>query len=182
VKIHKRNIYQVPHSICKHNNFHMHLPHFCVVMTLWFADSSSSSSSMALQPRVGPWPPLRVSCWYYDVGYQPHDRPGSSHPDSPPQTSNSEAGEPWVRNGHWILPTSIYHARRVLLHAANLWHGTDSFTSPATDFITLKIHHPRPDLNPRTLGPVASTLTTRPPRATRLIITTHIKTNFMKIC
>jgi hypothetical protein len=32
----------------------------------------------------------------------------------------------------------------------------------AKDFITLKIHRPRPGLNPRTLGPVASTLTTRP--------------------
>jgi hypothetical protein len=42
------------------------------------------SSSLALQPRVGPWPPLRVS-WqyvYYDVGYQPHDQPCYSHPDS----------------------------------------------------------------------------------------------------
>jgi hypothetical protein len=31
---------------------------------------------MALQPRVGPWPPLRV-LWqiYYDVGYQAHDQP-----------------------------------------------------------------------------------------------------------
>jgi hypothetical protein len=36
----------------------------------------------------------------------------------------------------------------------------------ATDFITLKIHRPLPGLNPRTLGPVASTLTTTPPRAT----------------
>jgi hypothetical protein len=36
----------------------------------------------------------------------------------------------------------------------------------AADFITLKIHRPRPGLNPRTLCPVASTLTTRPPRAT----------------
>jgi hypothetical protein len=34
------------------------------------------------------------------------------------------------------------------------------------DFITLKIHRPRPGLNPRTLGLVASTLTTTPPRAT----------------
>jgi hypothetical protein len=33
-------------------------------------------------------------------------------------------------------------------------------------FYHLKIHRPRPGLNPRTLGPVASTLTTRPPRAT----------------
>jgi hypothetical protein len=35
----------------------------------------------------------------------------------------------------------------------------------AADFITIKIHRPRPGLNPRTLGPVASTLTTTPPRA-----------------
>jgi hypothetical protein len=28
----------------------------------------------------------------------------------------------------------------------------------ATDFVTLKIHRPRPGLNPRTLDPVASTL------------------------
>jgi hypothetical protein len=48
-----------------------------------------------------------------------------------------------------------FHARKVLLHAVNLRHGTDGFTSP-----------PRPGLNPRTLGPVASTLATRPPRAT----------------
>jgi hypothetical protein len=34
------------------------------------------------------------------------------------------------------------------------------------DFVTLKIHRPRPGLNPRTLGPVVRTLTTRPPRAT----------------
>jgi hypothetical protein len=36
----------------------------------------------------------------------------------------------------------------------------------ATDFITLKIHRPRPGLNPRTVGPVASMLTTRSPGAT----------------
>jgi hypothetical protein len=32
--------------------------------------------------------------------------------------------------------------------------------------LPLKIHRPRPGLNPRTLGPVASTLTTSPPRTT----------------
>jgi hypothetical protein len=41
----------------------------------------------------------------------------------------------------------------------------------AADFITLKIHRPRPGLNPRTLSPVASTLTTRPPMATYTILT-----------
>jgi hypothetical protein len=34
------------------------------------------------------------------------------------------------KHGHWILPTSTYRACRVLLHAVNLWHGTDGFTSP----------------------------------------------------
>jgi hypothetical protein len=33
-------------------------------------------------------------------------------------------------------------------------------------FIALKINRPRPGLKPRTLGPMASTITTRPPRAT----------------
>jgi hypothetical protein len=53
------------------------------------------------------------------------------------------------------------HARKVLLHAVNLplrrklCYG---FLSP------LKIHRLRPGSNPRTLGPVASTLTTSPPR------------------
>jgi hypothetical protein len=37
------------------------------------------------------------------------------------------AGE---KHGRWILPTSTYRARRVLLHAVNLRHGTDGFTSP----------------------------------------------------
>jgi hypothetical protein len=45
-------------------------------------NKSSPPPSMALQPIVGPWPPLRVSWLYYDVGYQLHDRPGSSQPDS----------------------------------------------------------------------------------------------------
>jgi hypothetical protein len=52
------------------------------------------------------------------------------------------------------------HARKVLLHGVNLRHGTDGFTSPPKEvvlriFIILK--------NP---CPVASTLTTSPPRAT----------------
>jgi hypothetical protein len=44
--------------------------------------------------------------------------------------SSSEAGETRVRNGRCILPTSTYRARMVLLHAVNLRHGTDGFTSP----------------------------------------------------
>jgi hypothetical protein len=52
-----------------------------------------------------------------------------------------------------------------------LRHGAAGFTSPSKEgvlriSITLKIYRPRPGLNLRTLGPVARTVSTRPPRAT----------------
>jgi hypothetical protein len=52
---------------------------------------------------------------------------------------------------------------RDLLHAANLWHGTDGFTSPPKEgvlriFSPLKIRRLRPGLNPRTWVPKVSTL------------------------
>ena len=52
---------------------------------------------------------------------------------------------------------------RYLLHAANLRHGTDGFTSPPKEgvlriFSPLKIRHLRSGLNPRTWVPKASTL------------------------
>jgi hypothetical protein len=55
-----------------------------------------------------------------------------------------------------------------------LWHGTSGFTSHLKEdvlqiFITLKNPAPQPCLNPRPLGPVASTLTTTPPRRPRIV-------------
>ena len=52
---------------------------------------------------------------------------------------------------------------RDFLHAANLRHGTDGFTSPPKEgvlriFWPLKIRRLRPGLNPRTWVPKASTL------------------------
>ena len=52
---------------------------------------------------------------------------------------------------------------RYLLHAANLRHETDGFTSPPKEgvlriFSPLKIRRLRPGLNPRTWVPKASTL------------------------
>jgi hypothetical protein len=55
--------------------------------------------------------------------------------------SSSEAGEMRVRSGRWILPTSTYRARRVLLHAVTLRHGTDGFTSPPKE-VVLRILSP----------------------------------------
>jgi hypothetical protein len=50
-----------------------------------------------------------------------------------------------------------------------LLHGASGFTSPPKEgvlqiFIALKSPSPPPGLNPRTLGPMASTLTITPPR------------------
>jgi hypothetical protein len=59
----------------------------------------------------------------------------------------------------WRLPRHFW----VLLHAVNLRHGTDGFTSPE-DFFARKIRRLRPGLNPRTWVPNASTLTSRPPK------------------
>jgi len=55
------------------------------------------------------------------------------------------------------------HNSRYLLHAANLPHGTDGFTSPPKEgvlriFSTLKFRRLRLGLNPRTWVPKASTL------------------------
>ncbi|KDR12752.1 hypothetical protein L798_13056 [Zootermopsis nevadensis] len=96
---------------------------------------------MAQQPEVEPWPP---PMW--------------------------EDSLPLI-----LLTNHLVHARKVPSHAINLRHGTAGFASPPKEvvlriFIILKIHRPRPCLNLRTLGPVASMLTTSPPRATVLFI------------
>jgi hypothetical protein len=54
-----------------------------------------------------------------------------------------------------------------------LWHGASGFTSHPKEavlriFIAVKNPSSRPTLNPRPLGPVASTLTTTPPRRPHL--------------
>jgi len=69
------------------------------------------------------------------------------------------------REVFWQLSCRIQHPRnsRDILHAANLRHGTDGFTSPPKEgvlriFSHLKIQRLRLGLNPRTWVPKASTL------------------------
>jgi hypothetical protein len=71
----------------------------------------------------------------------------------------------WARIGRWILPEmpDFHVAFRDLLHAVNLRHGTDGFTSPPKEgalrtFSPWKIRRLRSGLNPRTWVPKASTL------------------------
>jgi hypothetical protein len=100
--------------------------------------SLSSSSSVALQPRSG----LGLPCGFHDsystmwvisstinlvlhTLIQPSERSSSNY-----QRLLWRSRESRVRNGPWILLTSTYRACRVLLHAVNVRHGTDGFTSP----------------------------------------------------
>jgi hypothetical protein len=87
-------------------------------------------------------------------------------PPEPSGRQSGDLGEKWRQFG---LRNIFIHDRKVLLHAVNLRHRTDGFTSPPKEavlriFVTFK--NPRSGSNPRTLGPVASTLTTSPPRST----------------
>jgi hypothetical protein len=74
-------------------------------------------------------------------------------------------GEKWPVNLACNSDSHVNH--RVLLHATNLQHGTDGFTSPPKEDM-LWIFSPeksnRPGLNPRSWVPEASMLTTRPPK------------------
>jgi hypothetical protein len=79
--------------------------------------------------------------------------------------------ETYGREWEWefCLNADFHGTFRVLLHAANLRHGTHSFTSLPKDgvlriFPLLKIRQLRPGLNPRTWVPEASTLIPRPPK------------------
>ena len=77
----------------------------------------------------------------------------------------------WARNGQWILHEmpDFHVAFRNLLHAVNLRHGTDSFTSPPEEgvmriFSPWKIRRLRPGLNPANLGTKGQHATSRPPK------------------
>ena len=80
---------------------------------------------------------------------------------SPRQSTQRRKVELWARNvREFCLNADLYVTFRDLLHAVKLRNGTDGFTSPPKEgvqriFSPLKI---RPDLNPRTWVPKASTL------------------------
>jgi hypothetical protein len=114
-------------------------------------------------------------------GYQLHDLPVLQTLIQPSETSSSNYPRLWwrsretrVRNGRLSFADEPYLANRVLLHAVNVRHGTDGFTSPPKEGV-LRILNPSSSagFEPATLGPVARTLTTTPPRATRTKVYTH---------
>jgi hypothetical protein len=107
------------------------------------------------------------------AGDQPTNRTSSSQSLCDCQSHLAGSQQTWVRNGRWIFLTSItssIHARKVLLHAVNLRHGTDGFKWCSGFLSPLKIHRPRSGSNPRTLGPVASTQSDIYGKSLRIII------------
>jgi hypothetical protein len=109
------------------------------------------------------------------VGDQPTDRTSSTQSWCDCQSHLAGSQETCLRNGRWTLPTgttSSIHARKVLLRAVNLRHGTDGFTSPPKEvvlriFITLNNSSPSVEIEPANLGPSGEHAS--PPRATRYI-------------
>jgi hypothetical protein len=90
-----------------------------------------------------------------------------------PEPSGSEVGEyhGWETGcGKFVRQSISLMLCRVLSHAVNLRHGTDGFISPpkevrATGFYQPSSAGPEP-VTESPMGPVVSTLTTGPPRAT----------------
>jgi hypothetical protein len=70
---------------------------------------------------ISPTINLVLATWYDHQGHLL-----AKPADTTSWRSRWNAGE---KHGRWILPTSTYRACRVLLHAVNLRHGTDGFTS-----------------------------------------------------
>jgi hypothetical protein len=117
-------------------------PHHSSVRPSWYHPSTSLSEMMinGATAQTGPWPPFTgFMIVFYSAmwGYQLHDQPVLDTLIQSSETSSSDyqrlsrrCRETRVRNGRWILPTNTYRARRVLLHAVNLRHGTDGFSSP----------------------------------------------------
>jgi hypothetical protein len=87
------------------------------------------------------------------------------------ERSREKLGEKWP----WILPTmySVSYPAGFFLACHEIFRDEAAgFTCPLKEvalriFAALKIHRLRPGLNPRTLGLIASMITTRPPRPTR---------------
>ena len=102
--------------------------------------------------------------------------PGVPHVWNDASEPQQRKVELWARNlwefcRKWRLPRHFW----VLLHAVNLRHGTDGFTSPPKEGV-LRIFFARlrPGLNPRTWVPKTSTLTSRPPRQLASLYCTNI--------
>jgi hypothetical protein len=78
-----------------------------------------------------------------------------------------------VRNmaAEFCLQSIFFHARKVLLHAVNVRHGTDGFTSVPKEvvlriFVALKNPSSSAGFEPTSLGSSGKHATTIPPRAT----------------
>jgi hypothetical protein len=86
------------------------------------------------------------------------------------QSYRSKAGGTGEGNYKFCLTKYLFLSySKVFFNIQIFRHWADGFTSPPKEsvlriFIAIKIHSPRPGLNPRTLGPMVNTLTITPPR------------------
>jgi hypothetical protein len=103
------------------------------------------------------------------MGVEKHDGMTRDLLIRPPELSGklicNKAGESDEENDEFCLTKYRFHTLKGLLICCKIVrHAADGFTSLRRNawciFLSpLKIHHPRPELNPWTLGPTASTQT-----------------------
>jgi hypothetical protein len=120
--------------------------------------------TMAQQPYMGSGlllPPLfqvTKTCAFVAVGDWSTGRATVlsilMYPPEPSGRQSGDLGEKWRQFG---LRNIFIHARKFLLHAVNLRHGTDDFTSPPKEvvlriFITLKNPSTSVGIEPAYLG------------------------------
>jgi hypothetical protein len=82
----------------------------------------------------------------------------------PAELSSSKAGETGKGNDKFLLTNYLFHTLKFSLTCRKIFrYVVDGFTFLPKEGVLriLKIHRPEPDLNPRTLGPVVSMLTTK---------------------
>jgi hypothetical protein len=112
------------------------------------------------------WPSMMDDVDQGNIPIRPPERSLAVLPES-----SSSKQDAWAKEMMASALRSIFvHTSKVIFTCRKiLRHGASGFTSTPKEgvlriFIALNYLSPRPGLTPRTLRPVASTLTTRPPR------------------
>jgi hypothetical protein len=91
----------------------------------------------------------------------------------PAESCSSKSGGTGRRNDEFGLTKYLFHTSKGFVTFRKiLRHGANGFSSPSKKGVlrTLKIYRPRPGSNPRTVGPMVSTLAITPPRMTWLYL------------
>jgi hypothetical protein len=149
------------HTSSRHG-YQLIIANFIFSLLSYNNNNNNNHSSTALYGLGLPLSEVTGSCAFVVVGDWPTGRAAVLSilmwPPEPSGRQSGDLGEKLELN--FAYETFLFMGPTASLPLQRKW--CSGFLSP------LKIHRPRSGSNPRTLGPVASTLTTSPPRSTLL--------------